>query len=303
MILLQRALLAHFSANETIGAYKSERAAQALTDFVHGSIRAIASETTLSAAQARAAGAVLTLPQTVNPLAVIVSGSPTLKLTARQLYLIYKGQLRSWAQIPGSGMRGAIVPVVRQDACADTLLFTTWLRKRGLAAARDVTSGPWKTGNRYVKFVSGDVNVVKFVKANKGAIAYVQAHVGAVSGIHAVALQSSTGAYAVPASVAVNALPLAGARRLPAAAAASAWAAFTLLDLPGTYPLLTFSYVLARPAYKGTATALQLKAFLRFLMAGVSQNVVVPSLGYKPIPGIAIGQNLGAIGSIAVTPA
>lgn len=301
---LQTAILAKYTSSATVGAYKAEPAAQALASFAGGALLLAASEAPLSAAQAAKGGGALTLPQTIVTLALVVSGSANVRLTARQVYLIYKGKLRNWSQVPGSGMRGAIVPVAPTKASPDTAQLTRWLYKSGQAAAKEVTAGPWRTGYRSIKYVDGALNIAKYVNGNKRAIGFVQSRIGgAAFGNHEVALQAAGGAFVAPAALDVNALPLGG--KLPPAAAAPLWAAFDLAAAagPAAYPLLSFTYVLAHPQLPGLATTLQLKAFLRFLMAGQSQQLVVPSLHFHPIPGLLIGQNLAAIGAINATTA
>ncbi|MBA4016903.1 MAG: phosphate ABC transporter substrate-binding protein PstS [Pirellula sp.] len=230
-------------------------------------------------------GGVVMLPMTAGSivLAYNVPGAPEGLKLSREAYVgIFLGKITKWND-PAIAKSNAgvslpdltITPVYRADSSGTTFVFTQHLS----AVSADWKNGPgtgksvnWKVG------VGGKKNdgVAAQVKSTPGAIGYVEYGFLKSSGLMGAALENKDGAFVVANTKSAQ-VALASA---PMPDNLLAW----VPDPSGkeSYPIVTYTWLLAYKTYKDAAKAKTLKDVIRYGL-GDGQKVS-EELGYIPLP-------------------
>ena len=211
-----------------------------------------------------------------------------LRLTPELIAAIYQGKITKWNDPaivgvnPGVKLRPmAITPVYRSDSSGTTAIFTNYLTK----TAKNWTLGAgkalsWPTGQGG----KGNDGVAGNVKNTSGSIGYVEYNYAAANKLTTTKLSNAAGAFIDPTPASF----LAAASQADWAGAKHGVA--NMLALPGanTWPIVSSTYILvpAKPADPAKA-----KATLDFFnWAYASGDKLATSLGYIPLPQVAVGQ-------------
>lgn len=277
-----------------IGGYKSVESEAGQIGFINKHYAIVASDEPLSIARDRQAGKKYTLPQVFSGYSFVVQGSDSVRLTARQIYLIYVGRIKSWSQVPGSGFEGAILPIARGEpgGSSTTEVITKWLQKNKAGIPTyEVGLGPWKTGNGNIRYYLGTNGVCTAVNLFGGSIGYAQTGIAVqVYGLQEVAVLNPARVYVKASTSDINqVLP----RGLPPSA--GVWSGVSLLNARGqrSYPIASFVYLFVRQHY-GPKGAAIVKPFLSFLFSTTAQKTV-PGFYFAPLPTKILVKNIAAI--------
>ena len=206
-----------------------------------------------------------------------------LKLSRAALAGIFLGNITSWndpkiaetnknVTLPNT----KIVIVHRSGASGTTFVFTQHLSaispdwKKGVGAGFTVA---WPKGG---KRGMGNDGVAEIIKDTPGAIGYLSFNVGVTSKLPMVSLENRAGEFVAPTlqsgkSALVSAILAANLRDwIPDA------------EGKGAYPIVTFTWILARKSYDDQNAAALLKEFLKYGLT-IGQETSEP-LGYIPLP-------------------
>lgn len=279
----------------SLGTYDSVGSGAGQLGFINKHYAMAASDEPFSVAFDRRAGKKFTLPQCFSGYSFVVgAGFNNVRLTARQIYLIYLGRIRTWSQVPGSGIRGTIIPTARGEPTGSgtTEVVTKWLQKNkaGIPTAQ-VGLGPWRTGNKAVKYYLGTSGVCTAVNLYAGSIGYAQTGIAVqVYGLAEVAVLNPARVYVKASTSEINqALP----RILPPSA--GVWTGVSLLNAPGkrSYPIASFAYLFVRQHY-GVKGAAIIKPFVTYLFSAAGQRLA-PDFYFASLPAALLVKNRAAI--------
>lgn len=287
-------LINYGAARKYIGSYASVGSGAGQLGFIKLKYAMAASDEPLSLARDRAAPKHFTLPQCFSGYSFIVAGSTSVRITARQAFLIYDGKITKWAQIKSSGLKGTIIPIARAEPTGSgtTEVITEWLQKNkaGIPTSQ-VGLGPWRTGYKGIRYYIGTGGVCTAVNIFAGAIGYAQTGIAVqVYGLSEVAVQNPAKIYVKASSSQITqALP----RVLPPAA--GVWSGVSLLNAPGklSYPIASFAYLFVRQHY-GAKGARVIKPWLNYLFSAAGQRLA-PGFYFAPVTSSIVLKNRAAI--------
>eukprot|EP00897_Mesotaenium_endlicherianum_P001417 jgi/Mesen1/1302/ME000013S00800 len=276
-----------------IGAYDSVGSGAGIAGFATGKYLIAASDAPMTSAEDRKAGAKYTLPQVFSSYSIFVSAKAGLRLSPAQVYKIYSGAIRTWNQIPGSGLKGTIIPVARAEGSGTTEVFTKWLQKSssGIRPAF-VGLGPYKFGNPSQITARGTAALAAAVKSRKTAIGYGQ------TGIVIKQFRNFEVAVLNPTNRFVLATQSDLSQSIPRSLPPSnaAWGGVNLINVRGekTFPICSFVFLFAKQDYRGPSQPGLVKPFLTYLMSRSAQAL---SKGYffQALPTSIANKNLAAI--------
>lgn len=290
---LEPVVIGAYSGRRFVGAYSAVGSGAGIAGFSASKIAIAASDDPMTVAQDRGSLSKFTFPQVLTTYSFINGRSSRIRLSPAQIWGIYNGRISTWNQIRGSGLTGAIIPVVRAEASGTTELVTKWLqRNRAGIPSSQVNLGPWSPGSRRLVRQKGSAALAAYVKAHPTAIGYVQTGIGTKYKNYEIAIRNPAGAYVkATGSNVVQVVP----RSLPSPAAT--WSGVTLLNSPGkaTYPIASFVYLFVRRTYGRSSPPV--KAFLTYLLSNAAQNIG-PRYFFTPLPTAVRNVGLTAIRAI-----
>lgn len=242
-------------------------------------------------------GAVL-LPMTAGSivLAYNVPGVQGLKLSRGVYTDIFLGKIKKWndPQIvklnPGLTLPDKdITPVYRSDGSGTTAVFTQHL---------STISPAWKSGPGQGKSVNwpggigakGNDGVTAQLKQNEGSIGYVEYGYAKQQNMTMAALENKAGKYVEPTSE--SAAKTLAAVKLPE----NLRAFIEDPEGPDSYPIVTYTWILAYKTYENPTKAKALKDVLKWgLTDGQKYST---ELGYVPLPPEVVTKVQAAVDSI-----
>lgn len=265
--------------------YQSVGSGQGVKSFVAGQTDFGASDAAMTDQEiADAKGNVVLLPMTAGAvvLAYNLEGVTDLKLTREAYAQIFLGTIKKWndpkiaAANPEVELPEQDIAVVhRSDGSGTTFVFT-----QHLAALSDA----WRQGpgvNKSVEWptgvgAKGNEGVSAQVKQTPGAIGYVEYAYAALSKQAMAALENKSGKFVVPTLE--SAASSLGSVELPADL--RAW----LIDPTGdtSYPVVTYTWILARKKYDDPEKAKALKKVLTWSLT--EGQKLSAGLNYIPLP-------------------
>ena len=241
------------------------------------------------------------LPLYISPLAIIfnVDGVDELRLDAETTALIFRGEITEWdderiaelnpdADLPS----GTITAVHRSDASGTTKNFTDYLAQAATDAWGEEAADEFPYAGESAQGNSGVVNAVR---NGINTIGYADASRAEGLGIAALRVGEEFVDYTPEAAAAVVAAsPLEDGR-------AENDLAFDIdrtTTVPGTYPLVLVSYVIACQEYRDPDVAELVKGYLRFVASDEGQAVSAEFAGSAPLSDELAERVLTAIESI-----
>jgi phosphate transport system substrate-binding protein len=294
--LYQRWFRDYFLAHPEVRVdYQAIGSGGGVANFVEGRLDFAGSDLPLTAAEAeKVAGGVVQLPIAAGAVVVVynLEGIDGLRLSREAVAGIFLGQVGRWndplirAANPEIALPDApITLVARADSSGTTYVLTRHLGavSEEFADTVGVTMTPvWPEtlkGRGALIRGQGNGGVAAYVKAVPGAIGYVQYSYGHLTNMQMASLQNQAGEFVAPRSESF------------AAAVQSFRAELDLSHVadprgPGSYPILTLSWLIARKDYPD-AKAEALRDVVRYALT--EGQKVADLLGYIPLTQQAIG--------------
>jgi phosphate transport system substrate-binding protein len=269
--------------------YQSVGSGAGVEQFTAGTVDFGASDVAMTDEEiAKVTKGVLLLPMTAGSIAVAYNlpGVEGLKLP-RDVYVgIFKGDITKWndpkiaeanpdIQLPDQ----PITVVHRSDGSGTTGFFTKHLSSISPEWEKEIGEGKsveWPTSKG--KFIGGKGNegVTAAVQQNQGAVGYIEYGYAKNNNIPMAALQNKEGNFVVPNDE--SAAATLAAVELPA----NLREFITDPDGADSYPIVTYSWVLAYQKYDDPQKAIAMEAMIQYGLTKGQQQA--GSLGYVPLP-------------------
>ena len=293
--LYQRWFVEYNRVNKDIQVnYQSVGSGSGVKQFVAGTVDFGASDVAMKDDQiAKVSKGTVLLPVTAGAIVVAYNNSdvPNLKLSRSQLVDVFMGKITDWKDL-GASKSKKIKVVHRSDGSGTTAVFTkhlstissTW--KSAVGSAKTVQ---WKTGIG----AKGNEGITATVKQTDGAIGYVEYGYATKNGLKFASLQNKSGSYVLPSlSSATTTLSQV---KLP-----SNLRAFITDPVGGgSYPIVTYTWILAYKKYSDPKMAAALKKVLKWCVSKSGGQKYSADLGYIPLPDNVISKVNSAIDTIS----
>lgn len=215
----------------------------------------------------------------------------TVKISRQQLADIFLGKIKDWKQL-GSPKSKPIRVIYRSDGSGTTGIFTKhlaainpeWKSKVG-----EGTTVQWPTGIG----AKGNEGVTATIMQTDGAIGYIEYGFAKKNGLKTAQLQNKAGKF-VPGSL-QNASVSLSQIQLPANLRAF------VPDPTGdrSYPIVSFTWILAYKKYPDAKKAQSLKQVLNWAVSKTGGQKFSSDLGYIPLPDNVIQKVTQAINTIS----
>jgi phosphate transport system substrate-binding protein len=274
--------------------YQSVGSGSGVKQFMAGTVDFGASDVAMTDGEIKQVsnGTVL-LPVTAGAIVIAYNNKdvPNLKLSRQQYVDIFLGKITDWKQV-GAPRSKPIKVVYRSDGSGTTGVFTKHLSTISGTWKSQVGEGKsvqWKTGIGG----KGNEGVTATIKQTDGAIGYVEYGYASENGLKTAALQNKAGKYVSPSI-------------------ASSMATLSQVTLPTnlrdfiedpvgatSYPIVTYTWILAYKKYKNPQTAQALKKVLKWCVSKSGGQKYSTSLGYVPLPDNVIARVNKAIDTIS----
>ncbi|WP_404785620.1 phosphate ABC transporter substrate-binding protein PstS [Altericista sp. CCNU0014] len=244
---------------------------------------------------------VLMLPMTAGSI-VLAYNLPDLKtplkLSRAAVADIFLGKVKNWndpaiakanpdAKLPSS----PIGIVYRSDGSGTTGVFTKFLSAISSEWKSKVGDGKtvkWPTGTG----AKGNEGITAQVQQNAGSMGYIEYGYAKQNGLTFAALENKAGSYVEPTDASAQATL--AAAKLPE----NMRVFITDPDGKDTYPIVTYSWILAYKTYPDANKVKALKAIVNY---GLTEGQKVsPELGYVALPENVVTQVKAAVDTIAV---
>ncbi len=283
--------------------YQSVGSGQGVKSFVEGRTDFGASDAAMNDEEIKQAkDNVLLLPMTAGSvvLAYNLDGVQNLKLSRDAYVGIFLGEIKKWNDPklaetnPGVKLPDQAISVVtRSDGSGTTYVFTQHLSsvsekwKAGPGTGKSVEWPTSKTGGSAAK---GNEGVSAQIKQTPGAIGYIEYAYAVLTKQPMASLQNKAGTFVMPslesASASLASVELPTNMR--------AW----ITDPAGdeSYPIATYTWILAKKKYESAAKAKALKAALKWCLTDGQK--ISPSLQYIPLPQNVTSKVLAAVETI-----
>jgi phosphate transport system substrate-binding protein len=265
--------------------YQSVGSGAGVKQFMAGTVDFGASDGAMKPEEiAQVSKGVLLLPMTAGSivLAYNLPGVDGLKLS-RQTYVdILLGKITQWndpaiaADNPGLSLPDQPIQVVyRSDGSGTTEVFTKHL---------SAISEEWKAGPGEAKTVEwpvgvgakGNEGVTAQIKQNQGAIGYVEFSYASLQGLQMTTLENKAGNFVAPSFESAS-------KTLEAVTLPEDLVAFIAdPDGPDSYPIVTYTWLLAYKQYDNPEKAKALREVLKWSLT--EGQKVSKDLGYIPLP-------------------
>jgi len=261
------------------------------TGFIDGSYAFAGSDAALdedemAAAEAQCGpGGVIEFPGYVSPIAVAfnLEGVDSLNLEPEVLARVFAGEITTWddeaivADNPDVELPDTPITVVhRSDDSGTTENFQAYLSEAAPDAWPHEPEGVWPIDGQ--ESAQGTSGVVSAAQSGQGTITYADA--SQVSGLGTVAV--GVGGEFVPYSAEAAAEVVAQSPRAEGTAD-GVYAIDLQRDVPGTYPVVLVSYLLACGTYADQAQADLVKGYLSYLVSEEGQQAAADAAGSAPL--------------------
>lgn len=211
-----------------------------------------------------------------------------LKLSRQQLVDVFLGKITNWNQLGGPNQ--ALKVIHRSDGSGTTAVFTKYL---------DAISGEWRSKVGTAKTVQwptgigakGNEGITATIKQTKGAIGYIEYGYAKTNQLATAQLQNKAGKY-------VRASLDSAKTTLSQVTLPSNLRAF-IVDPSGdaSYPIVTYTWILAYKQYPQADIAQNLKAVLKWCIT--EGQKYSSQLGYVPLPSNVVTKVSQAIDTIS----
>ncbi len=231
---------------------------------------------------------VVLLPMTAGSI-VVGYNMPgvILRLSRQQLADVFLGKIKNWNQIGGPNQEIKII--YRSDGSGTTAVFTKHLSAINPEWKSKIGEGKtvqWPTGIG----AKGNEGVTATIKQTKGAIGYIEFGYAKTNQVATAQLQNKAGKY-------VSATLEAAKAALSEITLPANLRAFEPdPDGPNSYPIVTYTWILAYKKYPKPEIAQNLKKVLQWC-ATTGQNFSA-NLGYIPLPSSVVTKVTQAINTI-----
>jgi phosphate transport system substrate-binding protein len=214
-----------------------------------------------------------------------------LKLSRQQLADVFMGKITNWKQLGGPDQKVSVVR--RSDGSGTTAVFTKYLSAVSSAWKRDVGDGKsvqWLVGIG----AKGNEGVTAQIQQTKGSIGYLEYGYAKNNNISMAALENKAKKFVTPTpqntSATLSKIQLPSNLRAFIVDPADA----------GAYPIVTYTWILARKKYdpKDKAKVNGLKLALKWCLGNTPQNVAT-QLGYIALPSNVRSKVKAAIDTIS----
>lgn len=279
--------------------YQSVGSGAGVQQFTAGTVDFGASDTGMTDQEmGKVSKGVVLLPMTAGAIVVAYNlpGVNSLKLSRQALSEIFLGNIKTWndpkiAQTnAGVKLPNTPISVVhRSDGSGTTAVFTKHL---------SAISPQWRGGPGEGKSVSwpigvgakGNEGVTAQVQQTQGGIGYIEYSYAKSNNLSTASLQNKAGQFVAPTPQ--NAAAALASVQLPANMLAF------VADPAGanSYPIVTYSWIMAYKNYSDANKARALKDVLKWALAEGQR--VAPELGYIPLPQNVVSRVSSAIDSI-----
>ncbi|MFC8600283.1 MULTISPECIES: phosphate ABC transporter substrate-binding protein PstS [unclassified Isoptericola] len=261
------------------------------TGFTDGSYAFAGSDAALdddemSAAEAQCGdGGVIEFPGYVSPIAVAFNlpGIDSLNLKPEVIANIFSGKIKAWnddaiaADNPDADLPDTAITVVhRSDDSGTTENFQAYLAESAPQAWDHEPDGVWPIEGQ--ESAQGTSGVVSAAQSGEGTITYADA--SQVSGLGTVAV--GVGDEFVPYSAEAASEVVAQSPRATGTAD-GVYSIELKRDVPGAYPVVLVSYLLACGTYADQAQADLVKGYLSYLVSEDGQKVAADAAGSAPL--------------------
>ncbi len=238
---------------------------------------------------AKMGGNVVMLPMTAGSI-VMAYNMPgvKLKLSRQQLVDVFLGKINNWNKIGGPNQKIQIVH--RSDGSGTTGVFTKCLSAMSPEWKSKVGDGKtvqWPTGIG----AKGNEGVTAQIQQTKGAIGYVEYGYAKNNNLATADLQNKAGKFVAPTPQ--NSSATLSQVTLPA----NLRAFITEPTGANSYPIVTYTWILAYKKYDDPAKAKALKQTLTWCLD--KGQSIAPSLGYIQLPSNVISKVKTAINTIS----
>jgi phosphate transport system substrate-binding protein len=242
---------------------------------------------------AKVSRGVVLLPVTAGMVVLAFNNKDvtTIKLTRQQLVDIFLGKITNWNQI-GSPKSKPIKVIYRSDGSGTTGVFTKHLsaiNSEWKSKVGEGTTVQWPTGIG----AKGNEGVTATIMQTDGAIGYIEYGFAKKNGLKTTQLQNKAGKFVPPSPQ--NAAVSLSQIQLPANLRAFA------PDPTGdrSYPIVSFSWILAYKKYPNTKIVAPLKQVLTWAVSKTGGQRFSSDLGYIPLPNNVIQKVTAAINTIS----
>ena len=288
--LYQRWFNEYQKATGTQVDYQSVGSGSGVRQFTAGTVDFGASDVAMKDEEiAGVSNGVVLLPMTAGSIVVAYNAGIDLQLTRQQLVDVFLGNITNWNQIGGPNK--PISVVYRSDGSGTTAVFTNHL---------SAISSAWSNGPGKGKSIQwpvgigakGNEGVTAQIKQREGTIGYVEYGYATRNGLKTAKLQNKAGSFVAASSATV-------AETLRQVTLPANLRAF--IDDPsgaGSYPIATYTWILAYKNYGDSAKAQTLKNVLNWCLES-NQQAIAGQLGYIPLPNSVISRVKQAISTIS----
>ena len=273
--------------------YQSVGSGSGVKQFVAGTVDFGASDVAIKDEDiAKVPQGVVLLPVTAGAIVVAYNNKdvPNLKLSRQQLIDVFLGKITDWKQL-GSPKSKSIKVVHRSDGSGTTGVFTKHL---------SAVSGTWKSQVGEAKTVQwptgigakGNEGITATLKQTDGALGYVEYGYATQNGLKTAALQNQSGSYVAPSLSSAT-------TTLSQVTLPSNLRAFIADPVGGgSYPIVTYTWILAYKKYSDPTMADALKKVLKWCVSKTGGQQYSSDLGYIPLPDNVISKVNSAIDTI-----
>ncbi|NCO74184.1 MAG: phosphate ABC transporter substrate-binding protein PstS [Cyanobacteria bacterium] len=242
---------------------------------------------------AKVSRGVVLLPVTAGSVVLAFNNKDvtTVKLTRQQLADIFLGKITNWNQI-GSPKSKPIRVIYRSDGSGTTGVFTKHLaaiNSEWKSKVGEGTTVQWPAGIG----AKGNEGITATILQTDGAIGYIEYGFAKKNGLKTAQLQNKAGKFIAPTPQ--NAAVSLSQIQLPANLRAFA------PDPSGdrSYPIVSFSWILAYKKYPDAKKAQSLKQVLTWAVSKTGGQKFSADLGYIPLPDNVIQKVTAAINTIS----
>ncbi|GAB1540819.1 phosphate ABC transporter substrate-binding protein PstS [Scytonema sp. NUACC21] len=281
--------------------YQSTGSGAGVEQFIKGTVDFGASDVAMKDEEIKKVDrGVLLLPVTAGSivLAYNVPGVDQQLKLPRDVYIgILQGNIKTWndpkitAANPGINLPNTLITVVyRSDGSGTTGVFTKHL---------SAVSPDWKSKVGEGKTVSwpvgvgakGNEGVTAQIQQTQGAIGYVEYGYAKQNGLKYAALQNKAGQFVAPTEESAS-------KTLEAVALPDNLRAF-IADPDGneSYPIVTYTWILAYQKYPEAAKAKAVEAMVEYALT--EGQKLAPELGYVPLPQTVVQKVAAAADAIS----
>ncbi|MBE9225276.1 phosphate ABC transporter substrate-binding protein PstS [Phormidium sp. LEGE 05292] len=279
--------------------YQSVGSGAGVQQLINGTVDFGASDVAMTDAEmAKVSRGVVLIPATAGSVVVgyNLPGVNSLKLSRTTLPAIFLGEIKSWddpriaKDNPGVKLpKTPITVVYRADGSGTNAIFTEHLSAISPTWKSKVGSGKsvsWPTGQG----AKGNEGVTAQIKQTPGAIGYIEYGYARSNKIPYASLQNKAGNFVAPTLE--NSRAALASIQLP-----SNLRAFAPDPSGGnSYPIVTYSWILAYKTYPDANKAKALKQALNYGLT--TGQDVADDLGYIPLPPSVVSKSQAAVNSI-----